>query len=96
MKTSSGVSAACLPAYFEALDAFRSNAIDLVQIYYIEGFMPSFELTYQLAYHQVRTFLDLKDITTGKGWKMKLATWAPKGVVRLDLGKAVRYSERKN
>ena len=53
MKTSSGVSAACLPAYFEALDAFRSNAIDLVQNHYIEGFMPSFELTYQLAYHQL-------------------------------------------
>ena len=30
VKTSSGVSAACLPAYFEALDAFRSNTIDLV------------------------------------------------------------------
>ena len=41
-------------------------------------------------------FLDFKDITTGKGWKMKLATWAPKGVVRLDPGKAVRYSERGN
>ena len=41
-------------------------------------------------------FSDFKDITTGKGWKMKLATWAPKGVVRLDPGKAVRYSERKN
>ena len=57
--------------------------------------MPSFELTYQLAYHQVTTFLDIKNITTGKGWKMKLVTWAPKGVVRLDPGKAVRYSERR-
>ena len=58
--------------------------------------MPSFELTYQLAYYRVKTFLDLKNITTGKGWKMKLATSAPKGVVRLDPGKAVRYSERGN
>ena len=96
MKTSSGVSAACLPAYFEALDAFRSNVIDLAYIYYIEGLMPLFELSYQLAYHQVTKFLDLKNITTGKGWKMKLATWAPKGVVRLDPGKAVRYSEKGN
>ena len=58
--------------------------------------MPSFELTYQLAYYQMTIFSDFKNITTGKGWKMKLATWAPKGVVRLDPGKAVRYSERKN
>ena len=65
--------------------------------------MPSFELTNSLhvcchliIYHQATTFLDFKDITTGKGWKMKLVTWAPKGVVRLDPGKAVRYSERKN
>ena len=58
--------------------------------------MPSFELTYQLAYYQMTIFSDLKNITTGKGWKMKLATWAPKGVVRLDPGKAVRYSERGN
>ena len=40
--------------------------------------------------------MEFKDITTGKDWKMKSATWAPKGVVRLDPGKAVRYSERKN